>query len=235
MSKQIFEMKRVYKKFDTILRAEQHVHSLSKPSKMATYGYSISALECKMGAILYELDDTVCADCYARKGRYIFPDVQHALDMRLNKIKNDPLWIDAMIYLLNHKKIGGKKLSLFRWHDSGDIQSERHLDMMCEIARATPDVKHWLPTKEVATVRNYLKTHDIPKNLNVRISAYRINGKPIKLKGTTTSMVVTKVGDDKRTSNFDCPIYADSSHGKSCGDCTACYDRLITNVTYLKH
>jgi hypothetical protein len=188
-----------------------------------------------MGGILFMLKDTVCADCYARKGRYIFPDVQHALDMRLDKINNNPLWVDAMIYLISNKKRNGKPLSRFRWHDSGDIQSEHHLNMICEVAQATPNVNHWLPTKEVAIVRNYIKTHKIPKNLNVRISAYKINGKPIKLKGTTTSMVVSKIGKDKRKSNTDCPIYADDSHGKTCGSCYACYDRLITNVTYLKH
>jgi len=239
MSQNIFEMKRIYKKFDTMLSAQAHVHSLSNPSKMATYGYSISALECKMGAILHELDDMVCSDCYARKGRYIFPDVQNALNKRLSHIKNDPLWVDAMIYILNKKRKDKKKLSLFRWHDSGDIQSEEHLDKICEIARATPNIKHWLPTKEIVMVRNYSKTHIFPENLNVRISAFKINGKAVKIDGTTTSVTATKVGVNKDESNHDCPIYADKlhvhEHGKSCGDCTACYNRLITNVTYLKH
>ena len=173
------------------------------------------------------------------EGRYIFPDVQNALNKRLSHIKNDPLWVDAMIYILNKKKKDKKKLSLFRWHDSGDIQSEEHLDKICEIARATPNIKHWLPTKEIVMVRNYSKTHIFPENLNVRISAFKINGKAVKIDGTTTSVTATKVGVNKDESNHDCPIYADKlhvhEHGKSCGDCTACYDRLITNVTYLKH
>ena len=203
---------------------------LTATSKMPCPSYSLPAQACKMGSKLVSIKGSVCEGCYALKGFYRFKQGRNARDVRLASIYN-PKWVSAMSFLVKNRKDN----AFFRWHDSGDIQSERHLDMMCEIARATPDVKHWLPTKEVATVRKYLKTHDIPKNLNVRISAYKINGKPVRLKGCTTSMVVTKVGDDKRTSNFDCPIYADSSHGKSCGDCTACYDRLITNVTYLKH
>lgn len=229
----IFVMEKQYKQFKYIKDALPYVHSLSEPSKMDSCGYSISALSCKMGGMLNVLSNSVCSKCYARKGRYIFESCQQALVKRLDKIKNEPLWVDAMIHIINNKKRKGKKLDKFRWHDSGDIQDERHLDMICEIARNTPNVKHWLPTKETIIVREYLKTHKIPKNLNIRVSAFYINGKAMKIKGTTTSRVLTK--DMLGKSKFDCPIYANPSHGKTCGDCTMCYDRNIKNVNYLEH
>ena len=230
---QIFVMDRVYKKFKTMKEATTYVHSLSKPSKMSTCGYSISALECNVGGLLFNIKGSVCSDCYARKGHYIFPTVKNAHEKRLEKIKNEPLWVDAMIYIINNKKRGGHKLDKFRWHDSGDLQNDKHLDMICEIARNTPNVKHWLPTKETTIIRNYIKTHDIPDNLNIRISATMINGKPKEIKGTTTSIVITK--DMLGKNNIDCPIYADDKHGKSCGSCTLCYDTGVKNVNYLRH
>ena len=213
--------------------ATTYVHSLSNPSKMDTCGYSISALDCNMGGLLFNVKGSVCENCYARKGRYVFESCQNALNKRLDKIKNEPLWVDAMIYLINNKKRNGKKLSKFRWHDSGDIQDEKHLSMICEIARNTPTVKHWLPTKETIIVKDYLDTHDIPSNLNIRISAFMVDGKPIQIKGTTTSVVITKKMLGKN--DTDCPIYADDKHGKTCGSCTLCYDKTVGNVNYLNH
>lgn len=230
---QIFKMGRIYKKFSTMKEAITYVHSLSNPSKMATCGYSISALECNVGGLLFNVKGSVCEHCYARKGHYIFPVVKNAHEKRLNKINNEPLWVDAMIYIINNKKRGGQKLNKFRWHDSGDLQSEKHLSMICEIARETPYVKHWLPSKETTVIRKYMETHDVPSNLNIRISASMINGKPIQIKGTTTSIVISKEMMGKN--DMDCPIYADDSHGKSCGDCEECYKKTVKNVNYLEH
>ena len=230
----IFEMKKIYKNFKYMKDAEVHIRSLSNPSKMNTYGYSISAHACKVGGKLHAIKGSVCELCYARKGRYIFPIVQKCMEMRLELITNDPLWVDAMVFILNRKKYKGKKLDIFRWHDSGDIQSPEHLSKMAEIAEQTPQIEHWLPTKESVVVREWVKTHDIPENLNIRISASMINGTPTHVDGCTTSIVVTKdmIG---KIDGTDCPVYADSNHGKECGDCKACYLKTVTNINYLAH
>tara|TARA_R110002051_G_scaffold13951_2_gene45887 strand:- start:852 stop:1604 length:753 start_codon:yes stop_codon:yes gene_type:complete len=230
----IFEMKRVYHDFKTIKNALKHTHSLSNPSKLETYGYSISALECKIGGKLHEIKGSVCEFCYARKGHYVFKVVKNAHKIRLNKINNDSLWVDAIIFILNRKKLKGEKLDIFRWHDSGDIQSPEHLSKIAEIAEQTPQIKHWLPTKESVVVREWIKTHDIPDNLNIRISASMVNGDPVHINGCTTSIVVTKDMLGKM-SGIDCPIYSDSNHGKTCGDCRACYDDTVDNINYQAH
>ena len=137
---QIFKMDRIYKKFSTMKEATTYVHSLSNPSKMDTCGYSISALDCNMGGLLFNVKGSVCENCYARKGRYVFESCQNALNKRLDKIKNEPLWVDAMIYIMKNQK-SVVSSGVFRWHDSGDIQGLEHLDKIVRIAIATPDIK----------------------------------------------------------------------------------------------
>ena len=233
--KAIFQMIKIYKDFESIKQALPYIVSLSSPSKMETYGYSTSALDCKQGGKLHKIKDTVCAKCYARKGRYIFKSCQKCLNARMDKIKNEPYWVDAMIYILKHKRIKKELLTLFRWHDSGDLQSMEHFKKIIEIARETPDITHWLPTKELKLMREFVKTKEkLPDNLTVRVSAFKVNGKPIKLKGMTTSVVITKDRMGKMP-GFDCPVYSDPNHGNKCGECTACYDGLITNINYLQH
>jgi hypothetical protein len=59
----------------------------------------------------------------------------------------------------------------FRWHDSGDIQGLEHFAKIVEVARATPNTLHWLPTREAQTVASYTGT--LPDNL---LSEYRGDG-----------------------------------------------------------
>ena len=233
--KQIFKMMKIYRNFESIKEALPYIVSLSKPGKMMTYGYSTSALDCKQGSKLHKIEGTVCEHCYARKGRYVFPDVQECLNKRMDKILNEPYWTDAIIYILNNKRIDKELLTIFRWHDSGDLQSMEHFRKIIEIARMTPTITHWLPTKEVKLMLDFAKTKEkLPRNLTVRVSAFKVNGKTIKIKGMTTSIVITK---DKmgKMPGLDCPVYSDSEHGDKCGDCTACYEKPIKNINYLQH
>ena len=83
---------------------------------------------------------STCAGCYALKGRYRFPNVKKALNRRLAALQ-DPRWVSGMIALIKGRPV-------FRWHDSGDIQSAQHLKNIFEVCKQTPDTKHWLPTRE---------------------------------------------------------------------------------------
>jgi ribosomal protein L40E len=233
--KAIFQMIKIYKDFESIKQALPYIVSLSSPSKMETYGYSTSAQNCSQGSKLHKIKGSVCHNCYARKGRYIFDSCQKCMSKRLDKINNEPYWVDAMIYILKNKKIKNKSLDKFRWHDSGDLQSMEHFRKIIEIARMTPDIKHWLPTKEVKLMKDFVKTGEkLPSNLNVRVSAYMVNGKPVKLKGMTTSVVITKDQMGK-CGGFDCPVYSNPNHGKTCGDCDHCYGKIKRRINYLEH
>ena len=77
--------------------------SLSKPSKMPGWSIGLPAKECKTGGKLQKVPGSVCYDCYAMKGCYVFKVVQDAQYFRLKAIRN-PLWTAAMAIIINSKK-----------------------------------------------------------------------------------------------------------------------------------
>ena len=137
------------------------VGGLSKPSKMPGWSIGIPAKECKTGAKLRQVENSVCYECYALKGCYVFAVVQAAQYKRLEAIKH-PDWVQAMTTLIN-----SKKPDVFRWHDSGDVQNLDHLRRIYAVCRLTPSVKHWMPTREAWT-KDYIV--EAPDNLVVRFS-----------------------------------------------------------------
>ena len=212
--------------FNTVKEAWAEVGGLSKPSKMPSYGYSLSAFKCKVGSKLREVLNSTCANCYALKGRYIFPNVQEALDRRMDKLENNPKWVDAMIFLIRHYCT---KTKVFRWHDSGDLQSVQHLVRIVNIAECTPNVRHWLPTREVTIVKKYKDLFgEFPSNLVVRISATMVNGVPHEFHEHSSTVATSHA----LAIGHLCPA---PKQDNKCGDCRACWDTNIKNVTYLEH
>ena len=139
------------------------VGGLSKPSKMPGWSIGIPAKECKTGKKLREIKNSVCEGCYALKGCYVFAVVQAAQYKRLEAISH-PDWVLAMATLIN-----SKKPDVFRWHDSGDVQDEAHLNKIFEVCRLTPSKRHWMPTRE-AWIKDHM--HKAPANLVVRFKSY---------------------------------------------------------------
>lgn len=204
-------------------QALELVGGLSRPSKMPGFGYSIPAQHCKIGSILAKIKGTVCSGCYALKGRYVFPAVQAAMQRRYNALSG-PKWVEAMALVLNYKNRLGKHPH-FRWHDSGDIQSLEHLEKIIEVCRLTPQIKHWLPTRERGIIK---QCGDLPKNLCIRLSATRIGDKIDG--GMPTSMVI----DEKQTIEGVKTCPAPSQRGK-CLDCRSCWDPYTTTIAYVNH
>ena len=191
--------------------AERITGGLSAPGKMPEGSYNLPASACQTGAKLREIPDTPCYKCYAFKGRYNFPNVKDALQRRLKSLDH-PQWVEAMTVLVKKKKH-------FRWHDSGDIQSVKHLINIFEVCKNTPATKHWLPTQE----RRYLPLGAYPDNLVIRLSNAKNNTKPGR-SWTHWSTVVDKDGD--------CPA---SKQGNQCKSCRRCWSREVKHVTYPKH
>jgi len=188
--------------------------SLSRPSKMPGWSIGLPAKECKTGSKLRKVKDSVCYNCYALKGCYVFPDVQAAQYRRLEATKS-PLWTGAMVHLIN-----SKKSKEFRWHDSGDVQDEDHLMKIFAVCRLTPSVKHWLPTRE-AWVKHFLPMG--PGNLVIRFSMPMVD-QPAAGGWDNTSTVVT--------SGATCPA---AKQNNECKDCRACWNKDIKNISYGKH
>ena len=192
------------------------VGGLSKPSKMPGWAYGIPAAECKTGKKLQDIIGSTCEGCYATKGCYVFPVVQAAQYRRLKAIDN-PLWVRAMAALIN-----SKKAKYFRWHDSGDLQSLKHLAKIYKVAKLTPSVQHWLPTREAWTQKYQDRA---PSNLTLRFSMPMVN-QPAAGNWNNTSTVVTE------PAQATCPA---SKQDNKCLDCRACWDPSVKNVAYLAH
>jgi len=190
------------------------VGGLSKPSKMPGWSIGIPAKECKTGAKLRLIPDSVCEGCYALKGCYVFKVVQEAQYKRLRAISH-PDWVLAMATLIN-----SKKPNVFRWHDSGDVQDVQHLEKIFEICKLTPNKRHWMPTRE-AWIKDHM--HKAPANLVVRFSSPMVDQGPVK-SWANTSTVSTK--------SRSCPA---PDNNNECGSCRACWDPLVKNIEYGKH
>jgi len=201
-----------------IKEAKKIIVSLSKPEKMPGFAYGIPAAECKTGSKLRLIPKSVCSDCYALKNNYTrFPAIVQAQYKRLESIK-DPLWVEAMAVVINSKAVAQHEV--FRWHDSGDVQDLQHLEKIFEVCRLTPEIQHWMPTRE-AWVKDHLSS--CPKNLIIRLSMTMIN-QPAAGTWGNTSTVVTK--------DATCPA---PTQGGSCGDCRNCWNPEIKNIAYGQH
>ena len=188
--------------------------SLSKPSKMPGWSIGLPAKECKTGSKLAKVPGSVCYDCYALKGCYVFKVVQDAQYRRLAAITGDK-WVEAMAHLIN-----SKKPDVFRWHDSGDVQDLDHLKKIYAVCRLTPLKRHWLPTRE-AWIKDHLS--DKPNNLVIRFSAPMVN-QAAPASWPNSSEVVDK--------DFNCPS---SKQGNQCLDCRMCWNPEIKNISYKAH
>ena len=191
---------------------------LSNPGKMPGFAYNLPTWACITGTKLRDVEGSTCSGCYAHeRGRYRFKNVKNALNRRLKSL-DDPKWIEAMTVLVAHYSL---KVPFFRWHDSGDLQSVQHLKNIFEVCNATPQVEHWIPTREAKFLP--LNTDSIPKNLIMRLSGHKID-KPAAGFWPWTSTVVTQAKS--------CPA---AEQENQCKDCRACWDRGTANIAYPLH
>ena len=187
---------------------------LSAPNKMPGPSVNLPAWNCKTGVKLQAVKGSVCAGCYAMKGRYRFRNVREAMDRRLQALEH-PQWVEAMVTLITGEP-------WFRWHDSGDIQSLEHLENIFRVCRKTPETQHWIPTREAQFIKR-LKVNQVPRNLIIRMSSHMIDQGPVSFWPWTSTVV---------TSGKSCPA---QEQGNQCKNCRACWDRSVKNIAYPKH
>lgn len=197
-------------------------------------GYNIPATECNVGSILANVKGSTCENCYALGGNYLRYNHNKPgskLYERLEHVLHNPLWRYAMVYLI----LNESRLDYFRWHDAGDIQNEKHLADIIWICEQLPDIKFWLPSREHSVIQKYLESgHEIPANLNIRMSAYMNDARPPKFRisGFTTSTVIKDKKPNYKT--WICPATI-KNNPKNCGPCSACWNKNIPNVSYNYH
>ena len=111
----------------------------------------------------------------------------------------------------------------FRWHDAGDIQDMKHLYKIFRVCELTPDTKHWMPTREAQFLKQ-VNPDDVPKNLIIRQSSHMVDQGPVKFWPWTSTVTSGQ--------EASCPA---PKQNNSCGDCRACWNRSIPNISYGKH
>lgn len=203
--------------------AKRITGGLSRPSKMPGAGYSLPALKsCPRGRELAKKKGTVCSMCYATRNRYCFSTVQTALDRRLQSLSH-PGWVEAMTELISRTP------RFFRWHDSGDIVSSRHLEMIMKVCANLPDHRFWIPTHEIEVVEAWVKKHGaVPPNVTFRISAEYPGDIP--LEGEDLPEGVLRGGVESK--GYQCPA---PKQENKCGNCRACWSRNVPVVSYHLH
>ncbi len=96
--------------------------------------------------------------CYAMGGNYIRYDSGSLKPTRvLNYLMNDPDGFKAQLTseIQRVSKNAAKKdmKVAIRWHDSGDFFKMKYLELAYDVAKATPDVRHYTYTKGITQAR----------------------------------------------------------------------------------
>lgn len=225
---------------------DEHKKMLSNTSKMPCKSIGLPAWECITGSKLAKIEGSTCFKCYAMRGMYNMPNVKNKNYERLDFF-NSKEFIPTMISLLINKE-------LFRWFDSGDVQSVLMALNILTICDETPNTKHWIASREVKIWQEVKKIRDIPKNVALRISATMIDKKPSKL-FQNTSTVNSQYNKD--IIGNECQAFRTLKNGKKislkkyleikknkelkkfdlghCGNCRDCWKTAIKNVSYPMH
>ena len=179
----------------------------------------------------------MCSDCYALKGNYRFSNVVAAHQRRMAALDH-PQFVEAFVVVLKNlyaktrkTRDDGSPENRFRWLDSGDVQSVEMLHQINTIALETPEIAHWLPTREYKLVRDYLaKYGEFAPNLTVRFSMPKVGSVPKRSPVAGLPFALVGCGDTPNV--HDCQ--AMSKQGNMCLDCDVCWTRGI-NVNYPLH
>ena len=196
---------------------------LSKTSKLGTKSWSLQALETCPGSITNGQLVDACKGCYATTGMYHFGAVKAVRADNKQDWKRDS-WVSDMVQALS-------KDTHFRWFDSGHMYSLELAEKMLAIMEATPNTKHWLPTRmyKFPKFHAVLAAMQALPNVMVRYSSDAVDGTYTKgLHGST----IVPSADSAPAGVSVCPAY---SQGGKCLSCRACYDKAVAVIGYPAH
>ena len=208
----------------------QRTGGLGWTSKMPAWSYGLPATTCPVGRRLAVDPTSVCAACYALRGRYRFPAVQAAQARRLQAVLTSPTWVPDMARLLTAAyALVPPPDQFFRWHDSGDLLSLAHFEALVAICRATPWLCHWLPTRETGVLQAFLASGQTwSANLVIRVSASHPD-RPAPSGPWTTGTVTAHAPP----LGLSCPAW--DARPVRCGSCRACWSTNVPVVSYPLH
>lgn len=197
---------------------------LSKTSKLdGIKSWSLEALETCPGSIGSDgkLVDA-CSGCYATTGMYVMKNVKAPRAFNKEDWKRADFvteFIDAL-----------KKEKYFRWFDSGDAYSYSLIEKIYEIMKATPWVKHWLPTRmyKFDKFKGILDQMNALPNVMVRFSSDSVTGEYNASHGS----VIFPADSVAPVGVKVCEAY---QHEGKCNGCRACYSKDVKVIGYPAH
>lgn len=201
--------------------------------KMPGSTFAISATKCKVGGKLATVKDSTCSRCYALKLEKLRPSVNQGwlanYEKAVSLITSNPdKWIAACVFQIMRAYAKSGE-AFHRWFDSGDLQSVEMLSAICGVARSTPSIRHWLPTRESGIVKAYkVQGGVVPENLIIRVSSTMISDTPISGHSHTSTVHRKK----ESHTGHACPA---STQGNNCGSCRACWSHDVANISYPLH
>lgn len=143
-----------------LLTQNSKLKKTSKSLGLRVFNFGIPAYKSASGKLTCPFADTCVKFCYAKKGAYIWSNVQPAFEKRYQLSKTDD-FVNKM-----NQEIIKKKPDYVRVHDSGDYYSNAYLRKWLAIAIHNPQVRFYSYTNCV----EMLKNTKLPDNYDIIFS-----------------------------------------------------------------
>ena len=143
-----------------LLTQNSKLKKTSKELGVKVYNFGIPAYKSASGKLTCPFADECVKFCYAKKGAYIWSNVQPAFEKRYQLTLTDQ-FVEAM-----SKEILKKQPDFVRVHDSGDYYSPKYLQKWIDLAIIHDAVKFYSYTNCV----KMLKEAKLPDNYDIIFS-----------------------------------------------------------------
>ena len=131
-----------------LLTQNSKLKKTSKSLGLRVFNFGIPAYKSASGKLTCPFADACVKFCYAKKGAYIWSNVQPAFEKRYQLSKTDD-FVNKM-----NQEIIKKKPDYVRVHDSGDYYSNAYLRKWLAIAIHNPQVRFYSYTNCVSMLKN---------------------------------------------------------------------------------
>lgn len=145
----------------------QSGHGMSLTKKMWGGSEDTPTWGCKLGSKLRGRPGSVCEGCYVDSLDTMRGDhTQKHQARNLLGLANPQMYAAALSW-----QVGQTGDNLIRFNSSGDMQGSHHFGILADVAKAHPEKRFWLATREHDMLEKYLKGGGhLPPNLSVRVS-----------------------------------------------------------------
>ena len=143
-----------------LLTQNSKIKKTSKHFGVKLMNFGIPAYKSASGKLTCPMADACVKFCYAKKGAYIWSNVQPAFEARYQLSKTDK-FVDAV-----NDEIRRKKPDFVRVHDSGDYYSKAYLNKWIAVAIHNPAVRFYSYTNMI----DMIKKTELPENYDIIFS-----------------------------------------------------------------